>query len=315
MNHDGECRTRRCSHRLSAIRIPNQPGPEAVLRPGHPDGAGCWSITAPALAVRADLITYCWIEHRDSGDVERQHTRAGHLAGPRLRHQRRRLPRSDHEMGADEPPGPGPGGCSAHARLLRWPERSPRRPDSLASASSGATIWRCTSLIRWKGKTDDRNPDGGGDLTDGIIAPPDTYVSAKWMPTNVMFARRRFAGHHHRSGRMRRRSPPSAFTPARKAASISPIRTRSPSKLPKTARRSPPAGSAQFKQVFDPPADYLPWELDQSSALRRPSRRRPAGIRLPHHLSPSRFRRYVRASARPARDGGCCCRRSRFSIA
>ena len=27
----------------------------------------------------------------------------------------------------------------------------------------------------------------GGDLTDGIIAPPETYVSVKYMPTNVIF--------------------------------------------------------------------------------------------------------------------------------
>ena len=30
-----------------------------------------------------------------------------------------------------------------------------------------------------EGKQDERNPDAGGDLTDGIIAPPDTYVSVR----------------------------------------------------------------------------------------------------------------------------------------
>src|SRR5262249_7604415 len=40
-----------------------------------------------------------------------------------------------------------------------------------------------------QGAQDSRNPDGNHDLTDGVIAPPDTYVSAKYMPTNVMFAK------------------------------------------------------------------------------------------------------------------------------
>jgi hypothetical protein len=40
-----------------------------------------------------------------------------------------------------------------------------------------------------EGQQDERNADGGGDLTDGLIAPPDTYVSVKVMPTYVMLAR------------------------------------------------------------------------------------------------------------------------------
>src|SRR5262249_16729151 len=40
-----------------------------------------------------------------------------------------------------------------------------------------------------EGKEGGKKRDGGGDLTDGIIAPPDTYVSVKWMPTNVMFVK------------------------------------------------------------------------------------------------------------------------------
>src|SRR5690606_10500107 len=37
-----------------------------------------------------------------------------------------------------------------------------------------------------EGQQSSQNRDSGNDLTDGIIAPPDDYVSEKWMPTNVI---------------------------------------------------------------------------------------------------------------------------------
>ena len=43
-----------------------------------------------------------------------------------------------------------------------------------------------------------------------------------------------------------------------------------------TATPSPFAGSVGFNQVFDPPADYVPWELDEAAIFSN----LPAGGRL-----------------------------------
>src|SRR5439155_18633335 len=114
-----------------------------------------------------------------------------------------------------------------------------------------------------EGKQDAKNPDAAGDLTDGIIAPPDTYVSVKWMPTNVIFEKdvsplvTLDLGADHE------------IAAVRVHAGQSPdFHLSYPDKI--TAETSndgksySPAGSAEFKQVFEPPADYAPWELDQS---------------------------------------------------
>jgi hypothetical protein len=114
-----------------------------------------------------------------------------------------------------------------------------------------------------EGRQDDRNPDGGGELTDGIIAPPDTYVSQKYMPTYVMFVEdaapvvtvdlggeRTVAAVRVHTGQEGgfRISHPAAIAVECSA----------------DGRQFTREGEVDFRQVFEPPADYVPWELDQS---------------------------------------------------
>jgi hypothetical protein len=126
-----------------------------------------------------------------------------------------------------------------------------------------------------QGIQDERNPDAGSDLTDGIIAPPDTYVSAKYMPTHVMFAKD---------------VSPVAMIDLGSAQMVAAVRvhagqeggfrltypdaiTVETSSDGKTFTRAATAG---FNQVFSPPADFVPWELDESSLFND----LPAGGRL-----------------------------------
>jgi len=113
------------------------------------------------------------------------------------------------------------------------------------------------------GKQDERNPDGGSDLTDGLIAPPDTYVSVKYMPTYVMFAKD---------------ASPIITLDLGSAQTVAAVRVHAGQEggfhlsYPDTitvetsadGQTFTPAGSAGFNQVFEPPADYVPWELDES---------------------------------------------------
>jgi hypothetical protein len=126
-----------------------------------------------------------------------------------------------------------------------------------------------------EGKQDGRNPDGGGDLTDGVIAPPDTYVSAKYMPTYVMFAQD---------------VSPTITLDLGATQPVAAVRVHSgqeggfhlshPDRITvevsTDGKRFSRAGSIGFNQVFEPPADYVPWELDESALYQD----LPAGGRL-----------------------------------
>jgi hypothetical protein len=115
----------------------------------------------------------------------------------------------------------------------------------------------------FEGKQDERNPDAGEDLTDGRIAPPDTYVSVKYMPTYVMVAQD---------------VSPIITVDLGSAAAVSAVRVHAGQEggfhlsypdriLVETSmdgKRFAPAGSVGFNQVYEPPADYVPWELDES---------------------------------------------------
>ena len=132
-------------------------------------------------------VAYCWVEHRESGDVERQHTErvssaaheytihVGGVRDPTMKWVRLQLQRQGTDgdrvdYGYSDGQDVGDGAEPARVQY-RWGEN--------------LALGKTYTLA---GEQDPRNPDGGHDLTDGIIAPPDTYVSAKYMPTNVMFA-------------------------------------------------------------------------------------------------------------------------------
>ena len=237
-------------------------------------------------------VTFCWTEHREAGDVERRHTEivsspvrayainVGGFRDPTMNWVRVNLAgygpeaeRAGYSDGQDV----GPGAQPPWARY-RWGKNvALGRPYTLAGAQ------------------DARNPDAGGDLTDGIIAPPDTYVSVQYMPTYVMFARDvspvitidlgseqtvlAVRVHAGQEGGFHLSYPDSIQAATSLDGSTFTF-----------------VGSAAFNQVFDPPADYVPWELDQATIFDD----LPAGGRLAYAyrilFSQPVHARYVRVS-------------------
>ena len=219
-------------------------------------------------------VAYCWIEHRNTGDVERQHVQlvtspeqeytinVGGFRDPTMKWVRMNLA------------GQGPDGAAV-------------KPGYSDGQDAGPGIKPAWERYRWgknlalgkkytlQGATDARNPDGGGDLTDGLIAPPDTYVSVRWMPTYVMFAKD---------------VSPVVTLDLGESQSIAAVRVHAgqaddfhitfPDRITvetsDDGKTFAPAGSATFNQVFNPPADYAPWELDESRLFDK----LPAGGRL-----------------------------------
>lgn len=215
-------------------------------------------------------VTYCWVEHRDQGDVERRHTEivsspahawtinVGGFRDPTMKWVKlglrtARSPVPGYSDGTDV----GPGAKAAWARYT-W----------------GTNLALGKSYVL-EGRQDEKNPDAGHDLTDGIIAPPDTYVSVKWMPTNVIFAKD---------------VSPVATINLGSAQGVRAVRVHAGQAddfhltYPETitvetstdGKSFTKAGEVGWKQVFEPPADYAPWELDDSAAFES----LPAGGRL-----------------------------------
>lgn len=241
------------------------------------------------------VVTYCWVEHRGSGKVERQHTEVipspaheytihvGGYRDPEMKWVRLQLldgsaPPSGYSDGEDTGPGVKPVRTKYH-----W----------------GRNLARGRSYVL-EGPQSERNPDAGGDLTDGLIAPPDTYVSVKYMPTGVIFAPD---------------VSPVITLDLGQPQDIAALRILANQEggfrltFPDTitvetsmdGQTFKPGGSAVFDQVFDPPADFVPWELEDSADFAD----LPAGGRLAHAyrilLSQPAAARYVRvkAAARP----------------
>jgi len=207
-------------------------------------------------------VTYCWIEHHESSDVERQHTEwvttpaleyavnVGGFRDPTMKWVRINLkghgPDGDRvKLGYSDGQDLGPGAEPPWVRY-RW--------------GKNLALGRPYTL---EGNQDERNPDAGNDLTDGRIAPPDTYVSVRYMPTYVMVAKD---------------VSPIITVDLGSAAAVSAVRVHAGQEggfhlsypdriLVETSmdgKRFAPVGSVGFNQVFEPPADYVPWELDES---------------------------------------------------
>jgi hypothetical protein len=219
-------------------------------------------------------VTYCWVEHRDEGDVERRHTalitspeqeygiNVGGYRDPTMKWVRMNLK------------GFGPEGGSVKEGYSDGKDVGPAAKASWAKYHWGKNL-ALGKRYTLEGKTDERNPDGGTDLTDGVIAPPDTYVSVKWMPTNVMFpkdvspvvtldlgAPETVAAVRIHSGA----EPAWLLTHPDKIAVETSVDG-------KTFVR---VGDADWKQVFTPPADFAAWEFEDGA----PFAGLPAGGRL-----------------------------------
>lgn len=244
------------------------------------------------------VVTYCWSEYRGTDQVERQHTEVvrstaheytinvGGFRDPEMKWVRLQLlDATAPAPGYSDGVNPGPG--------INLPPAKYRWGHNLALGRS----------YLLEGRQSERNPDAGGDLTDGLVAPPDPYVSVKYMPTGVIFdpevspvitldlaqpqdvAAVRLPA--NQEGGFRLTYPDTIFVET------------SPD-----GRTFTPAGSAEFSQVFDPPADFVPWELEDSADFAD----LPAGGRLAHAyrilLKEPVKARYVRVKATPRSGWG-----------
>jgi hypothetical protein len=246
-------------------------------------------------------VTYCWTEHRESGDVERRHTQlvtspaqeytinVGGYRDPTMRWVRLNLKGSVPADGGrvvygySDGQDVGPGVTPVRRRFHWGTNLALGKPYTLTGAQS------------------DHNPDAGRDLTDGIIAPPDEYVSKKYMPTNVIFEKGATSVATIDLGEAK------AIGAVRVHAGQEPgFHLAYPSRIvvetSLDGREFRVLGEAPHNQVFDPPADFLPWEHDDSpryAAL-------PAGGRLAYayRIIPDRpaTARYVRVTA-PSQKG------------
>jgi RNA polymerase sigma factor (sigma-70 family) len=213
-------------------------------------------------------VTYGWVEHRTHGDVERTHTEivrspdheyainVGGFRNPTMKWVRMSLG-DKAKPGYSDGKDAGPGAAPVRAKYVWGTNLARGKPYTL------------------EGKQSDKNPDGGNDLTDGIIAPPEEYVSVKWMPTNVIFEKD---------------VSPVATIDLGAPQSIAAVRVHAGQEggfhltYPETitvetsadGKTFTRAGLARFDQVFEPPADFVAWE--QEEAVKYESL--PAGGRL-----------------------------------
>jgi hypothetical protein len=219
-------------------------------------------------------VTYCWIEHRESGDVERRHTQlvttpayqyainVGGFRDPTMKWVRLNLK------------GHGPADAKVKIGYSDDQDVGATAKPARENYQWGKNVALGKSY-KLEGKQDARNPDAGNDLTDGVIMPPDTYVSVKWMPTNVMFAKD---------------VSPVATLDLGSKQSISAVRVSTGQdnsfritypdaivvETSDDGQTYTRAGGADFNQVFDPPADYIYGECEGSSVFEL----LPAGGRL-----------------------------------
>ncbi|MCX7047872.1 MAG: hypothetical protein NTX50_20600 [Candidatus Sumerlaeota bacterium] len=208
-------------------------------------------------------VAYCWVERRDSGDVERRHTEEVTTAAHEY---------TLNVSGARDPimkwvrinlKGQGPDGDKVKYGYSDGQDAGAGTKPEWVRYRWGKNL-ALGKTYTLEGKQDERNPDAGSDLTDGLIAPPDTYVSLKYMPTNVIFAKD---------------VSPVITLDLGSAQTVSAARVHAGQEdgfhlsYPDTiavevstdGKTFAPAGAAAFRQVFEPPADFVPWELDESA--------------------------------------------------
>ncbi|MBZ0254619.1 discoidin domain-containing protein, partial [bacterium] len=206
-------------------------------------------------------ITYCWIEHRKSGDVERTHTEwaaeakhdyvinVGGFRDPTMQWVRIKTQGDGSSVyGYSDGEDVGAGAEPVKKKFVWGKNLAHAKPYSLTGKQSG------------------RNPDGGNDLTDGVVAPPDDYVSEKYMPTIVMFDKDVSPVVAIDLEKPQRFAAVRVFAGQPEAEPIGGYRFAYPDKIAVEVSDDKsnwkPVGFAEHNQVFDPPADYVPWEHD-----------------------------------------------------
>lgn len=124
------------------------------------------------------VVTWCWTEHRNDGDVTREHTRivtsaddawainVGGYREPTMEWVRLRLADGGETTGYSDGVDVGTGaGRDLVRTTFAW--------NADVARGRPYTVSRPASLVNGDG--------GGGELTDGVIAPPTTWVGATVM--------------------------------------------------------------------------------------------------------------------------------------
>ncbi len=236
-------------------------------------GYGAPGIQSAAFCVRREPrqtafapleVTYCWTEHRKTGDVTRTHTElvtslkheycinVGGYRDPTMQWVRLNL----QGYGLDRP--------------IRYGYNDGEDVGSKDEPAWERYQWG-TNLALHKpyhldGSQSKRNPDSDHDLTDGIVAPPDDYVSEKYMPTNVMFDKDVSPVVTLDLEEPQTVSAMRVYAGQPEVKPIEGYRFAYPDRIDveiSTDGRSwIQAGYAEHDQVFNPPADFVPWEHD-----------------------------------------------------
>lgn len=207
-------------------------------------------------------ITYAWTEHHENGEVERQHTAL--VTSPAQEY-------GINVEGYRDPTmrwigmnlkGSNPAGKNANYGYADGVDSGPGTKASRKRFTWGKTLAQGRPYVL-AGAVSEKNRDAGGDLTDGIIAPPDEDVSEKYMPTNVIFEKDSVA---------------IATLDLGESQTVAAVRVNAGQEIgfhlafPKLitvetsedGKEFSKAGTTGHHQAFDPPADFVPWEHDDS---------------------------------------------------
>lgn len=223
-------------------------------------------------------ITYCWTEHRKTGDVMRTHIElsttpkhdycinVGGYRDPTMHCVRMNLQgygiQRNYSYGYSDGEDVGTAAEPTRKRYQWGNNLALEKP------------------YRLEGEQSKRNPDSGRDLTDGIVAPPDDYVSEKYMPTNVMFAKDVSPVITLDLEKEKSFSAVRIFAGQPEPEPVDGYRFAYPDRISidisDNGNDWTPAGFVEHDQVFDPPVDYVPWEHDDDPTFAS----LPAGGRL-----------------------------------
>lgn len=247
-------------------------------------------------------VTYCWTEHRHSGDVTRKHTEL--ITSNQLEY--------NINVGGYRDPS------MKWIRINQQDENASTQKsygysDGVDVGADAEPVWERyqweTNLAlnqpyQLEGEQSDRNPDGNNDLTDGVVAPPDDYVSEKYMPTIVMFDQDVSPVVTIDLEQPQTVSAVRVYAGQPEVEAYNGYRFAYPDQIQvetsTDGKRWKFAGVVDHDQVFNPPADYVPWEHDDDPMFAS----LPAGGRLHYGyrilMNEPQQARYIRVS--------CTCR-------
>ena len=292
---------------------------EAVLRASFQTRSGAAAYTMPgiqSLLMRVEHkprdaafepfeVTYRWTEHRTSGDVARQHTELV-----------RQLPhRYTINVGGIRPPsmefvrvslqGHGPEGKVDRYGYSDGDDVGPAARKPKVKYAWGVPLSTGAAYVASRPSSNtSKNPDSGGELTNGAIIAPTDYTAANQA---VRDATAFWEGEEPLAVTVDLKEPQKiagvrVSTHQPNAESCHPARVAVEVSADGKAWQA--AGEIQHDDIWNPPGDYEPWEYDDAPQYRK----LPAGGRLaysfPLVFSKPLSGRYVRFTCTPLPNCG-----------